>query len=50
MYFRYYPAMKGVELTAFPVSFMLCYLALCLTPVILNVKEDRTWKRLQSAA
>lgn len=49
VYFRYYPSMKGVALTAFPVSFMLCYLALCLTPVILDVKEDRTWKRLRSA-
>ena len=50
VYFRYYPTMKGVELTAFPLSFMLCYLALCLTPVILNAKEDRTWKHIQSAA
>jgi energy-coupling factor transport system permease protein len=50
VYFRYYPTMKGVELSAFPVSFMLIYLALCLTPVFLNVKEDRNWTRLQSAA
>lgn len=50
VYFRYYPTMKGVELTAFPVSFMLVYLALCLTPVILNAKEARTWKRLRFAA
>jgi energy-coupling factor transport system permease protein len=50
VYFRYYPTMKGVELGAFPVSFMLIYLALCLTPVFLNVKEDRNWTRLQSAA
>lgn len=47
--FRYYPTMRGVELTAFPVSFMLVYLALCLTPVIVNAKEDRTWKRIRSA-
>lgn len=46
--FRYYPTMKGVELSPFTVSFMLVYLALCLTPVILNVKEDRKWQRLRS--
>ena len=40
--------MKGVELNPFTLSFVLVYLALCLTPVILNVKEDREWKRLRS--
>ena len=47
-YFRYYPTMKGAGLNAFTVSFALVYLALCLTPVILNVKEDRKWQRLRS--
>lgn len=46
--FRYYPTMKGVELNPFSISFMLVYLALCLTPIILNVKEDRKWQRLRS--
>ena len=46
--FRYYPTMKGVEPSPFAISFMLVYLALCLTPVILNVKEDRKWQRLRS--
>ena len=50
VYFRYYPTMKGVPVSPFPISFLLAYLALCLTPVFLNVREDRTWKRLQSAA
>ena len=46
--FRYYPTMKGVEINPFTVSFVLVYLALCLTPIILNVKEDRKWQRLRS--
>jgi energy-coupling factor transport system permease protein len=46
---RYYPTLKGVALTAFPLSFMLVYLALCLTPIYMNVKEDRKWRRLRSA-
>ena len=45
---RYYPTMKGVAPGPFPVSFQLVYLALCLTPVILNKKEDREWTRLRS--
>jgi len=50
LYFRYYPTVRGVAPAPFPVSFLLCYLALCLTPVILDRKEDRAWTRLQSAA
>lgn len=45
---RYYPTMKGVAPGPFPASFQLVYLALCLTPVILNKKEDREWTRLRS--
>lgn len=50
VYFRYYPTMKGVSVSPISVSFMLVYLALCLTPVILDLKEDFNWKRLQSAS
>lgn len=41
---RYYPTISG-ELA---ISFQLVYLALCLTPVILNGLEARTWKHLNS--
>ena len=44
---RYYPTMKGVLTGAFPISFQIVYLALCLTPVILNRTEDRKWRHLQ---
>ncbi len=47
---RYYPSLKGAAAAPFPVSFQLVYLALCLTPLLLNGKEDRTWTRLQSKA
>ena len=47
-YFRYYPTMKSVVLTPMTVSFMCVYLALVLTPVILDRKEDRQWTSLQS--
>lgn len=50
LYWRYYPTIKGVGLTAFPLSFMLVYLALCLTPVILNAAADRAWRRVRENA
>ncbi len=45
---RYYPTAGGGAGGLFPASFQLVYLALCLTPVILNRMEDRKWKRLRS--
>jgi len=45
---KYYPVIKGVFFGAFPISFQIVYLALCLTPVILNRKEDLVWKHLKS--
>ena len=47
-YFRYYHTTKGIVFTPMTVSFMLVYLALVLTPVILDRKEDRQWQSLQS--
>ncbi|MBO4831063.1 MAG: energy-coupling factor transporter transmembrane protein EcfT [Oscillospiraceae bacterium] len=47
--FRYYPTVKAASVTPFSVSFLLAYLLLCLTPVILDAMEDRKWKRLRSA-
>ena len=47
LYWRYFPTIKGVPPGPFPISFLLVYLALCLTPVVLNVREDRVWARLK---
>ena len=49
-YFRYYPTIKTAVWTPLTVSFMFVYLALVLTPVILDRKEDRQWNSLQSKA
>ncbi len=40
---RYYPTVGGVLAGVFPVSFFAAYLLLCLTPVLLNLWEDRKW-------
>lgn len=42
---RYYPTVKGAAATPFTVSFALVYLALCLTPVFLDWREDRKWQK-----
>ena len=48
--YYYYPTVKLAVWTPLTVSFMLVYLALVLTPVMLDRKEDRQWKSLQSEA
>lgn len=45
---RYYPTIRGAAVAPFTVSFQIVYLALCLTPVILNRWEDKKWKLLRS--
>ena len=46
----YYPVISGELTGIFPISLQLVYLALCLTPVILNRMEVQKWKRLTCEA
>ncbi|MBO4331396.1 MAG: energy-coupling factor transporter transmembrane protein EcfT [Oscillospiraceae bacterium] len=48
-YWQYYPVTKGVELNCLTLTFPLCYLAMCLTPLIINVEADRKWKRIMAS-
>ncbi len=49
MYWSFYPTIKAVEITPMTVSFQLAYFALCITPVILDRREEWIWKHLRSA-
>ena len=46
--FHYYPMMEGTQLRVFQLSFMLAYLLLCLTPIVLDAVEDIKWKHSSS--
>lgn len=48
LYWRYFPTMKGLAFNLFTVSLWGAYLALCLTPVIIDRGEERRWKATQS--
>ena len=45
---RYYPTAKGAPAATLTVCLQAVYLALCLTPVFLNIHADRTWSRLDA--
>ncbi len=48
MHFDYYPMVSEFDFSVWSVSFKAVYLALCLTPVLVEVKETLVWKRLKS--
>jgi len=43
---RYFPTVRGTLTGAHTMSVFIVYLALCAMPIIINVKEDITWKAL----
>ncbi len=45
---RYYPGLGGSLTGAYSVSLYVCYLALCVSPLAIDLKEDRKWKSLIS--
>lgn len=47
-YFRYFPSIQGSGWTVWSVSAAVFYALLCATPLIIDRREDRKWRRLQS--
>lgn len=45
---RWFPAVAGAGPGAFNASFPAAYLALCLVPAVLDMKDERQWKYLKS--
>ena len=45
-YWRYYPTVKGADFSPAVIFFHLVYLALCFTPVVMNVYADVRWKKI----
>ena len=46
--FRYFPNIRYVALDASTIPFYGVYFGLCITPVVLDIKEERKWKVLYS--
>ncbi len=46
--FRYFPSIRYGAFNMTTIPFYCVYLALCITPVVLNIKEERKWKTLIS--
>jgi len=48
LYFRYFPTIKGDGFSIYTLSLGLAYTALCLMPVILDLREACRWKAMRS--
>lgn len=46
--FRYFPNIRYAALDRTTIPFYCVYFSLCITPVVLNFKEERKWKTLVS--
>lgn len=45
---RYFPTMAGAVADPYAVSLYICYFVMCISPVIINIREDKKWKSLKS--
>lgn len=43
---RSYPAVKFAVVMLLTITMQICYLVLCLTPVVLGRREEKRWKHL----
>ncbi|MDE6110443.1 MAG: energy-coupling factor transporter transmembrane protein EcfT [Eubacterium sp.] len=48
LYWRYFPSMKGSIFEPLTISFLIVYFAMCITPIVINKREDKKWKSLES--
>jgi hypothetical protein len=47
-HFRYFPTVRGEWSGMFTVLVFIAYFALGFFPIIINLKEDLTWKHIKS--
>ncbi len=48
LYWRYFPSIRGAAIDPLNVSFQIVYLGICMTPIVVDVIEERKWKYLRS--
>jgi len=46
--FTYFPSIKAESLSLFSISLFIAYTALCICPIIIEIKEALRWKALKS--
>lgn len=47
IFFRYFPSLKGVDVSPYSISILSAYLLFCFIPVIIEITEELRWKKLR---
>ena len=48
MYFRYFPSLQTGNFSMYGLSVFIAYFALCVCPIIIEIREVRKWKVIKS--
>lgn len=48
MYFRYFPSLQANTFSVFGISVFISYFALCMCPIVIEIREVRKWKAIKS--
>lgn len=48
LHWLYFPRITGVLAEPLTISFFIMYSAMCITPIVINSREERKWKSFQS--
>lgn len=48
LFWRYFPSIIGVLTESMTISFEIIYFALCITPIVIDGREERKWKLSRS--
>lgn len=48
LYWKYFPSIDGVFAQPMTICFLLIYFAMCITPLVINSREEKKWKSLKS--
>lgn len=48
MYFRYFPSLQASTFSVFGISVFISYFALCMCPIVIEIREVRKWKAIKS--
>lgn len=48
LFWRYFPDIRGVLTEPLTISFQMIYFAMCITPLVIDGREERKWRYLRS--
>lgn len=48
IHYRYFPSMRGTEMSFYSISIFISYIMICIMPIIIEIWEEFKWRRLKS--